>query len=300
MYRDYVKPVLGEMTMAEIGKPDVGRVMTRMVHMNRSAQLRKHVYAMMRSMFGAAIEYYEMLTVSPVVSKFHRPKVKAERREFLTLVEVAKLLEVAKNHYMGPAIWLEALSALRNSEAQALRWKHVRFDLNQILICAAFNKKIRVMQNFPKQGDWAKAPMTPLLADYLLARRGDDEELVCKGVSGGVLPYETFTRGLTRMCRQAGVKEITPHELRHTCAHIFSEEGASDDDLRGLLNHSSMSAVKTYIHRTDARLARLSGSVSGALRVIQGGAASEAWVTEKPDLGNCAGNLVRVPGSRTP
>jgi integrase len=149
--------------------------------------------------------------------------------------------------------------------AQALWWKAIDFEGSQILIRATFNKKLRVLQDQPKQGDWGRAPMPAPLIEFLAERskgRGP-EDFVAPNINGGMLSYESFvTRVLPGFCKRAGVKRITPHELRHSCTELYVQEGASAEDLRRLLNHKSLSATIRYMHRTDERLLGISSRIS--------------------------------------
>ena len=90
------------------------------------------------------------------------------------------------------------------------------------------------------------------------------EDFVCENIHGGMLSYESFvTKVLPAFCKKAGVKRITPHELRHSCTEIYVQAGASAEDLRRLLNHKSLSATVRYMHRTDERLQSIAGQIEG-------------------------------------
>lgn len=153
------------------------------------------------------------------------------------------------------------LSGLRPSEAQALTWGAVDFERRQILIRAAFNKKEGRLQAHPKQDDWGLAPIPDALYDFLVSRQGGPEEFVAQGCNGGMLSYETYLRALRRLCKAAQVPEVTPHELRHSCTELYVQAGASAEDIRRLLNQSSLTATARYMHRTDERLSGIAAKV---------------------------------------
>jgi integrase len=95
------------------------------------------------------------------------------------------------------------------------------------------------------------------LKDFLLelSKGNDPDAFVCLGRLGEMLCYDSFvTKMLPKFCMEAGVKRITPHELRHSCTELYVQAGASSEDLRRLLNHKSLSATLRYMHRTDERL----------------------------------------------
>lgn len=276
MYRDYVKPVIGRTFMADVGAPEVGQCLNRVKQLGRSDQTRKHVYTLLRTLFGSAVEYYEMLPKSPVNAKFHCPKVLKVKRNFLHPKEAFQLLAEARDHYLGPAIWLQTLAALRPSEVQALRGESVLLELDQILVRAAFNKKMRELQDYPKQGDWSYVPMIPGLKRYLRGFDLSTGQFVACGPKGGMLSYETYNSGLKRLCRKAGVPVMTPHELRHSCTEIWIEAGASQMDIQRLLCHASAATTLTYIHRTDDRLSAIGDRIMFPEDVLPGNNLTES------------------------
>lgn len=254
MYRAYVKPVLGDRKMIEIGTPEIGKALKRVSDLGRSPQTHQHVYNLLHRMFRDAVEYYEMLAASPVKPKHHRRKVIKRKRAFLEPDDAWKLMNHVRDQYYGPAIWLQLLSGLRVGEVQALRWKSLFFDRQQILICSIFNKKTGVLQDYPKQEDWAYSPMPDDLRDYLLRLAREPEDWVVPGPRGGMLKYDTYREALVRACQEVGVIELETHELRHSCTEIWQLGGANTEDLRRLLNQKSLTSTRAYIHRTDERL----------------------------------------------
>ena len=259
MFRDYIKPVIGTLTMLEVGKPEIGKVLNRAKEKGTGEQTRKHIYSLLRRMFGDAVEYYEMLDQNPVQARWHRPRVPLQRRNFLPPEQALRLLEACKGTYLGPPTWIMMLSALRISEVQALTWERVRLDAGQILISAAFNKKTKLIQDFPKQQDWAYSPIPALLKSYLMELPNrEPKAFVAPGPDGeSMLSYDTYIKALAQLCLRAKVPVITPHELRHSATELWVKNGATVEDIRRLLNHSNVSATMRYIHRTDDRLMEL-------------------------------------------
>jgi integrase len=252
----YLLPMLGERRLSEIRSVDIGQLVVELEKRGLTPQSILHVYNILHKMFRDAVEYYEVLDMNPVRQRF-RPKIRRVEREFLNPVDSWKLLEVARHHPQGVAVWISLLAGLRPGEVQALRWSAVDFDHSQILIRATFNKKTRTLQDHPKQKDWGRAPMPGPLKDFLLelSKGKDPDDFVCLGRFGTMSSYESLvTKMLPKFCRQAGVKRITPHELRHSCTELYVQAGASSEDLRRLLNHKSLSATIRYMHRTDERL----------------------------------------------
>ena len=165
--------------------------------------------------------------------------------------------------YFGPGIWLQVLSGLRPSEVQALRWSSVDFERKQILIRSAYNNKEGQLQDHPKQDDWGTAPMPEALADFLKFLRRKPDDFVVQSEVGQMLSYTTYLVAVKRVCKRAGVTVVTPHELRHSCTEMYIQAGASAEDIRRLLNQSSLTATARYMHRTDERLDGIAAKIGG-------------------------------------
>lgn len=273
MAEDYVLPSIGHFRVGDVRPQQIGAILSGMAETGLGEQMRLHVYSLLSQMFSDAVEYFGLVLASPVMKR-DRPKVRRIERRFLTTVESRQLLRVSEKHYLGPALWLGLLTGLRPSEIQALRWESVDFDKGQILVCAAFKRRIGVIEPFPKQKDWGKASMPAALVDYLKPRRLGKaaHDFVAPGQRGGMLEQKKLHDGLKKLCLAAGVKVISPHELRHSCTELWIEVGATLEDLRRQLNHKHTETTLRYVHRSDDRLQSIAANIvmpTVALRCVQ-------------------------------
>jgi len=262
MTQTYILPAIGHIRLQDVRAPDIGRILGTMKSNGFKAQSMLHVFNILNSAFKASVEYFCYLDRSPV-SKLDRPKIHQVERSYLVPQDAWKLLEVARNHHLGPAVWLAVLSGLRTSEIQALTWSSIDFSKRQILIKAAYKRGIKKIEPFPKQKDWAIVPMPEALCDYLLplSHRKFPKDLIVPGKNGGILDQKVFWNGIVSLCEKAQVPKVSPHELRHTCTEIWIGLGASVEDIRRLLNHKSAETTQRYIHRTDDRLLSLASAM---------------------------------------
>lgn len=268
MARDYVLPIIGKRKLLAVRPMDIGMLLDRARNTGLGPQTVKHIYSFLHKMFRDAVEHYGWLAQNPVLGRY-RPKIAIRERAFLSPADSMKLLKVSEEHHLGPAVHLQLLSGLRPSEVQALKWSAVDFERGQILIRAAYNNKVRRFQEHPKQRDWGRAPIPPKLKAYLLElkarRNAPEDEFVVLNERTGFLAYTSYLHGLRRLCTQAGVKRITPHELRHSCTELYVQAGATAEDIRRLLNQSSLTATARYMHRTDERLSGIAERVGSAI-----------------------------------
>ena len=73
---------------------------------------------------------------------------------------------------------------------------------------------------------------------------------------------------LDRVCADAGLKDVTPHTLRHTFASVAGDLGFSELTIKALLGHAARGVTQRYIHIDEAvRMAadRVSGEIAGLL-----------------------------------
>ena len=262
LLRDHILPFIGNMKMSEVQAPDIGKVLRRMEMKGIGAQQRRHVYNLLSQIFDRAAEYDQIISVNPV-SKRDRPDVMPVERTSLKPEQARQLLQAAKGDPISPAVWIAVLAGLRTSEVQGLTWGAVDFDSNLIHINQAFKRKTGVMEPYPKQKKRCSSPMMPALKEYLLplSTGKRDVELVVSRPGNVVMANSALTDGLKRLCRRAGLPIITPHELRHSCTELWLENGATEEDIIRLLNHSGASSVRRYIHKTPDRLLKIGQTI---------------------------------------
>jgi integrase len=265
MLRDYVVTHLDSKSLADIGPRDISNVLDLVRKMGRSEGTVNHVYVLLHDIFTDAIEHFGCKLERNPVLKRYKPKTKKKKVPFLRPQEAIVLLEHVRDHYIGPAIWVGVLAGLRPCEIQALRWEAIDWDLDQILIKSAFKRKVKRLEDFPKQGDWSVSMLPEALKQYLWPRRGDPQAFVCRSPRKPMLSYTTFRKTLRALCKEVKVTEITPHGLRHSASEMWVEEGASSTDVQRVLNHKSASTTAVYMHRTDDRLKRTSPNVGKPL-----------------------------------
>lgn len=263
MTRDFILPVLGSIKLKEIKPAHVAKLLTETERQKYATATRRHIYVLLHKILEDAMELFELITYNPVIKKL-RPRIESKARSYMGPDEARLFLSKVEGDWIAPAIWIGMLSGLRPGEIQALQVKHLDFQNNEIQIRRSFNRKEKRIQNHPKQKDAGLAPMPSDLAEFLKARVSgrSDEDFVIPAAGGGMLSYHTFHHALKRLCEIHQATPITPHELRHSCTELYMERGASEEDVRRLLNHKSSASTKLYIHRTNDRLSGIAATVS--------------------------------------
>jgi integrase len=81
---------------------------------------------------------------------------------------------------------------------------------------------------------------------------------------------------LDRVCKRAGLKDVSPHVLRHTFASVAGDLGFTKLTIAGLLGHAAGGDTESYVHLDTALLTaadRVSDHIAAALDGREPGAA---------------------------
>lgn len=263
MLRDYILPSIGEIKLLALRTEDLGRIFENLCQLKRSAQMQLHVYNLLNRILTDATHAHQIISRNPLSSRF-RPDIKPVERNHLNTRDSKRLLAASRDHRIGLAIWLGLLAALRPSEVQGLRWASVDFQKNLITVKDAYKRKVGKLESLPKGKHVGMVPMIPALRDLLLkhsqGRLPDD--FVVQGFRKPMLGYSAFRNVLNRLCQELGIKVVTPHELRHSAAELWVEQGATEEDIVRLLNHSGAASVRRYIHRDNSRLQHIASAIA--------------------------------------
>jgi integrase len=178
--------------------------------------------ACLKTLYNRCIEWGRYEGSNPA-ARVKPLKESAGRVRYLEAEEEAKLLEAARDP-LRTLILVGIYAGLRLlSEGLTLRWVDV--DLKRSLVT--------VQAAYAKSGKTRTVPLnTPLRAALtcLRERAPEDAEHVFARRDGS--PYRSIRTAFQTAVKHAGLKEVTPHVLRHTFA---SRLGPSDDSGAGRL-----------------------------------------------------------------
>lgn len=141
-------------------------------------------------------------------------------------------------------------SALRVSELVALDIADVDFASQHVRVLGKGNKQ-RVVP--------FGAPAARALRQWLAVRSSLQNErtppgALFLGLKGGRIADRVVRADLHRLSARAGVKDISPHGMRHSAATHLLEEGADLRFVQEYLGHSSLQTTQKYTHVDSERL----------------------------------------------
>jgi integrase len=190
------------------------------------------------------------LTSAPFVQL---PPPQPPRERFLTRSEIAQLLWAARKGahdsrlHLPLFILLAYYTGARSEAILTLRWfPQVDLDRNVIDFNPpgrAHTKKGRARLPIPRKLRWFLAKAQARSASpYVLSYRGE--------------PIRQIKHSFASACRLAGLEDVTPHTLRHSCATWLLDAGVPLEQIGGWLGHSDFRTTQRYAHMHPASQAR--------------------------------------------
>lgn len=264
----YVVPALGPDTrLQRLTHEDCFRAVTGLVLKNgkkASPDTMRTAAEKMKSMLEAAVSA-GILTANPAA---HLPTTYGPPRSRIVVPSMAdaellaaSLEEVGscgsrRSGYFADVALLITFTGMRISELVALRVSDVDFDRAVITI----TKRSTESGGRRSTGDVTKTtagrrdiiildPARAIL-ERLLDRAGRDDPsaLLIPGANGGLLSYSLWRKRLAEARAISGV-DYAAHDLRHVCASMMIAAGASAEQVREQLGHSTTHVTeRVYRH----------------------------------------------------
>ncbi len=216
------------------------------------------------------------------------PKVKRYKADFLNSKELRRVLEIFKGTAVETPVFLTAWYGLRRGEVLGLRWSDVDFTAKTISVNGSItdrgeaSKKQSLRYKETKtEASIRTFPLLPEVESYLreVALKQAENRLlcgecynqdwsayICVDTDGDLLTPDRLTRAFPRICEQNGLRHVTFHALRHSCASLLLENGASMKETQDWLGHASFrTTANIYAHVTEGSKEKLARSLSSVL-----------------------------------
>ena len=233
-----------------------------------SAQYRHHQYRVLKMVFDFAVKQ-GIISENPMENvdkpKLERKKVDAlseeEAKAFFAALEDAPL-------DLRCALTLMTTAGLRRGECVGLKWKD--FDKNKQTISIERNvvyaTKDGTIINTPKTTKSIRTiPILKSTADLLCQLKSKRQEenptadlensFLFTSKNDIFLPKnpDSVTRRLKRFMEANNLPDLSPHDLRHSCATLLLGSGADIKSVQEILGHAKASTTLDFYVRSDIK-----------------------------------------------
>ena len=192
------------------------------------------------------------------------PKVKKYHAEIYNKQEIRLLLGYVKDTDMEVPIALAAICGLRRGEVLGLKWCDINFENCIVKIC---RQLIPTKDGFqfeaPKSETSNRVCSVPEEIINILARHRknqdyyrellgidyNDNDLINCNPDGSLISPSYFSKRFSTVIKNAGLKHIRFHDLRHSCASLMLLAGVQMKVASDILGHSSIGiTADLYTH----------------------------------------------------
>jgi len=201
------------------------------------------------SYFSSIITYARKewgININNPVALVARPKNPQGRSRILDAAETNALFEALRptgrrSIWMLPLVRLALETAMRRSELLGLRWEHVDLGRRTIFL------------QLTKNGTSRTVPLSTHAIQILTE--------IPRNIDGRVFPvtHEVVSQAFNRARKQAGVKDIRFHDLRHMAITHLAEKLPNLIELSAVSGHKSLAMLKRYYHPNAEQLAEKLG-----------------------------------------
>ena len=216
----------------------------------------------------------DLIDVNPA-DKVERPKKDRYVGSFYDADEVNALFEAAKGSKLELPILFGAFYGLRRSEAIGLKWDAIDFDQNTITIrhtvtsCDLDGKRVLVASDTTKtKSSMRTLPLVPFMRERLLTLKEEQQEnrrlcgrsyikdyleYVCVNEIGDLIKPHYVTESFPKLLKAKGMRQISYHDLRHSCASLLLANGVPMKQIQEWLGHSDFSTTANIYAHLDSR-----------------------------------------------
>lgn len=201
------------------------------------------------------------------------------RKEIQVLTEEEQLkltnLLLIKKDRRKLGVLLSLYMGLRIGEVCALKWGDIDFEAGTLTISKTLQRiknfdpnspsKTKVIIGTPKSAKSCRClPIPKFLLAILREYRGNDDEYILTGSPVVFIEPRQYENIFHSYLKEAGIRSINYHALRHSFATRAVERGVDIKTLSEILGHSSVSiTLQLYVHPSMTEKKRSMEKIAG-------------------------------------
>lgn len=233
-----------------------------------SSKSLRHQYGTLNLIFGYA-EKQEMIVKNPM-NRVDAPKKEKKPVDALTQEQAAQFFSLLSNCPLDFRCILHLLitTGIRRGECMGLQWKDIDEKACTITIerNVSYTPESGVIVSTPKTSNSVRT--IPIMSSTLnllkqLQKQTQSQHPGTILKSAFLFPKgdEVFTprdpnsvtRRVKRFMKNNGLPDLSPHDLRHSCATLLLSQGADIKSVQEILGHADASTTLNFYVKADLR-----------------------------------------------
>jgi integrase len=266
--RVHVVARIGNRKLTQITPDLLSAMYQRMLTDGVSVATVKAVHRVVHGMFAHAV-LWKYLPENPAASAI-TPKQEQREYETWTPDQLARFLELARDHRWGIGYLLSVATGMRRAEVCGLRWDNVDLDAGRLDVRTTrleIGSQI-VDKPSPKSkhgrrtialDDGVVAALRAQLLEQkknrlALGEAWTDSGFVLTNPDGAGIRPNAYSQAFKRLLRKAGLPEIRLHDIRHTWGTLAVAAGIDPKTVSLMLGHATVGfTLDVYSHGTDEK-----------------------------------------------
>jgi integrase len=249
-FRNHIVPMLGHLRLDEVTyavlekfKADLTKKQSANTKHKPSILTPKSVHHMQLhvSALLRAAQKHGHIRAMPEIDWIKVPQPKFD---FLTFEEARRLVAGPRDEWRT-MIFVAMRTGLRRGELMGLRWEDVDLEVGRILVRQAY---VRGHFVTPKSDKPREVPLGDDVIEELRIHRHERGPLVFCDYEGKPFTTGQLMWPLERARKNAGLRPIGWHTLRHSFASHLAMRGVPLKVIQELLGHSSIDTTMIYAH----------------------------------------------------
>jgi integrase len=262
--KNHLYPAFKNTPITELNRGKIKEFLLGKLNEGFSHSTVGHMKNVLSGVLAQALDH-EIVQANPAlgIKKIANGKAKAEAINPLTDAELDRLLQTVyhskkyREHFC--LFLLLARTGMRIGEALALKWGDIDFNSRFIEVKRSI---VRGHISTPKSGKPRQVDMSPQLTEALLALEAESKkkglalglgglpEFVFINEAGNMLDKNNWRRRVfDKVLKDAKLRTIRIHDLRHTYATLRISKGDNIADVSGQLGHHSVKlTLDVYFH----------------------------------------------------
>ena len=261
----HIVPALGKKKISALMVTDVDRLLSSKIDSGLSTSTVRRIRAVLSQCLDQGIRWG--VVSRNVASHSRAPRETRKEGRTLSPEQAKQFLAYLKGH-RNEALYAVMLSTgLRRGEALGLMWKDLDRDSGVLQIRRQLKREGGTLVTADTKTSRSRRSVNlppPMLKALLWHERRQETERPALGTSwintdfiftsavGTPIDPRNFYREFTKICRDAGMGDWHPHELRHSAASLMLAQGVKLQVVSQVLGHASIRmTADVYGHILD-------------------------------------------------
>lgn len=220
----------------------------------------RHQYCGLTLIFAYAVKQ-EIILKNPM-DKVDCPKLPRKKVDAFSQEQAQSLFSLLPNCPLDfrCMMYLLMTTGIRRGELMGLQWRDIDFENQTVSIQrnVSYTPECGVVVDTPKTATSVRLiPVIPsvleMLAAYQEQQNTTKDSFLFPSDKGSKIARDpnSVTRRVKRFMKNNGLPDMSPHDLRHSCATLLLNNGADIKSVQEILGHADASTTLNFYVRAD-------------------------------------------------